>query len=172
MNGEIHLESKEGIASTFTLSIELHLCKDAKQKRSISTSGEDGASKHYQGRVLVAEENKTNQMLIALLLKEYDLHVTIAEDGKEAFEAFKSSRFDLVLMDENMPYMTGIESLRHIREHEKLNNLSKTPIVALSANVMQEDQKHFLEAGMDDFLAKPIESGELERVLRRFLEAL
>jgi len=123
----------------------------------------------FTGTVLVAEDNKTNQLLIQILLDEYGLTYTFANDGLEAVEALKSSRYDLILMDENMPNMTGVQAVGKIREYEKPMQCRPTPIVALTANVMEEDKKRFSDAGMNDFLAKPIDTVELERVLKRFL---
>jgi CheY-like chemotaxis protein len=123
----------------------------------------------FKGNILVAEDNKTNQMLIKILLEDYGLQYVLANDGLEALQKFKESKFDLVLMDESMPNMTGTEALIEILKYEKENALEHTPIVALSANVMAEDKKRFIELGMDDFLTKPIDTKELERVFKQFL---
>lgn len=125
----------------------------------------------YQGHILVAEDNKTNQLLIKVLLDDYGIQYTIANDGVEAVEAFKTSHFDLVLMDENMPNMTGVQAVEEIREYEHDKDKQSTPIVALTANVMREDRERFRNAGMDDFLAKPIDTKELERILSRYLSS-
>lgn len=125
----------------------------------------------YKGHILVAEDNKTNQMLITLLLDDYGLTYTVVKDGFEAVEAFKTSDFGLVLMDENMPNMTGVQAVEKIREYEHENQKPSTPIVALSANVMKKDRDRFRNVGMDDFLAKPIDTEELERVLSRYLSS-
>ena len=123
----------------------------------------------YQGHVLVAEDNQTNQLLIKILLDEYKLQYTIVNDGLEAVDAFINSHFDLVLMDENMPNMTGVEAVKEIRLYEADKQKVFTPVVALTANVMAEDRERFHQAGMNDFLAKPIDTSELERILKRFL---
>lgn len=126
-------------------------------------------SNTYHGHVLVAEDNKTNQLLIKILLDDYDLQYTLVNDGVEAVDTFKTSGFDLVLMDENMPNMTGVQAVEKIRAYEVENQKVFTPIIALTANVMEEDRERFLNAGMNDFLAKPIDTSELERILRKFL---
>ena len=133
--------------------------------------GEENLSqtKTYEGHILVAEDNKTNQILVKILLEEYDLTYTIANDGLEAVEAFKNEDFNLVLMDENMPNMTGVQAVQEIRQYEADENKTFTPIIALTANVMEEDKERFRNAGMNDFLAKPIDTAELERILTRFL---
>lgn len=172
MGGDISLSSKEGEGSTFTLSLPLESCESGEieyLKERESELVEDFDYSKLSGNILVAEDNKMNQMLMKILLQEYSLEPTIAEDGLEALNIFNSSKFDLILMDESMPNMTGIEAIYKIREHEDKNALKHTPIVALTANVMEEDRERFFEAGADDFIAKPIDMAELNRVLKRFL---
>jgi len=106
----------------------------------------------FEGHILVVEDNKTNQMLIKLLLMDYGLTFKLANDGVEAVEMFQKEKFDLVLMDENMPNKNGLEAMREIKEYEKENTLQFTPIVALTANALESDKKRFLEAGMDGFM--------------------
>jgi signal transduction histidine kinase/CheY-like chemotaxis protein len=172
MGGDISLFSKEGQGSTFTLSLPLENCESGEieqLKEEESEPAEDFDFSNLSGNILVAEDNKMNQMLMEILLQEYSLKPTIAEDGLEALRLFNSSKFDLILMDESMPNMTGVEAIYKIREHESKNALKPTPIVALTANVMEEDREKFFEAGADDFIAKPIDMAELNRVLKRFL---
>ena len=126
-------------------------------------------TKSFHGHILIAEDNKTNQLLITILLDDYDLQYTLVNDGVEAVDAFKTSDFDLVLMDENMPNMTGVQAVEKIRSYEVENQKVFTPIIALTANVLEEDRERFLNSGMNDFLAKPIDISELERILRKFL---
>lgn len=123
----------------------------------------------YEGKILVVEDNKTNQVLMQVLLADYGLEYTIADDGLKAVEAFKASDYDLVLMDENMPNMNGIEAFKEIRAYEEKEHKEKTPVIALTANVMKEDRVRFIDIGMDDFLAKPIDTEELVRIFKRFL---
>jgi len=124
----------------------------------------------FSGNVLVAEDNKTNQMLIKLILMDYELDFKIANDGVEAVEMFKEGSYDLVLMDENMPNLNGLGAMEKIKEYEKENNLEKTPIIALTANALKSDIEKFLSAGMDGFVAKPIDTAILESELSRFLK--
>ncbi|HIP14225.1 MAG TPA: response regulator, partial [Sulfurimonas autotrophica] len=121
-------------------------------------------SEKYYGKILVAEDNPVNQTLITELLKERGLDVTIVENGIKALEELDKNQHDLVLMDVNMPKMDGIEATKKLRE-----NGFRTPIVALTANVMAEEKSSYMKAGMNDFLSKPIETIALERVLQKFL---
>ncbi len=151
----------------------LGLCevfRELTQKGHSRASGQEALSHpHYQGRLLVAEDNPTNQMLIEILLNEYDIRFDMANDGLEALSMYQNGSYDLILMDENMPNMTGLEAFKEIRAYEEQKALPAVPVVALTANVMEEDRIRFTEAGMSDFLAKPLDTDELERVLARFL---
>ena len=119
----------------------------------------------YSGRVLVAEDNETNQILISALLEERNIEYKIVQNGKEALEAALAQRYDLILMDVNMPVMDGIEAIKQLRE-----NGYDAPIVTLSADVIQSDIERFRAAGADDTLPKPIETALLDAVLVRYLK--
>ncbi len=123
----------------------------------------------FEGSILVAEDNKTNQMLISLILDDYGLKYTIVNNGLEAVEIFKKKRFNLVLMDENMPELNGIGAMKQIKKYENKKSLLMTPILALTASILDTDKEMFLNAGMDGFIAKPINNNELESELSRFL---
>jgi len=114
--------------------------------------------------ILVAEDNEVNQMFIEIILKEYEIQVDIVENGKLAVEQFKSNKYDLILMDINMPILGGIEATKEIRQTD-----SEIPIIALTANAMVGDREKFLAEGMTDYLTKPIDIKELERVLKQYL---
>jgi signal transduction histidine kinase/CheY-like chemotaxis protein len=172
MGGKTSLSSTLGEGSTFTLSLPIQIC-DASDEctldKDTTYSAEDFDYSRLSGHILVAEDNKMNQTLMKILLEEYNLECTIASDGLEAVEMFISSKYNLILMDDSMPNMTGIEALKKIRTYERKNALKPTPIVALTANVMEDDKMKFFEAGADDFIAKPIDILEFNRVLERFL---
>lgn len=157
------------LAPYTTLDLITALNSISQDKETIEVQEVISSSQTYQGHILVAEDNKTNQLLIKLLLDDYGIQYTIANDGIEAVDAFKNATFDLILMDENMPNMTGVQAVEKIREYEVEDQKVSTPIVALTANVMKEDRERFRNAGMDDFLAKPIDTKELERILEAFL---
>ncbi|MDF1874957.1 response regulator [Sulfurimonas sp. SAG-AH-194-I05] len=123
----------------------------------------------FSGKVLVAEDNKTNQMLIKLILMDYGIDFDIANDGVEAVAMFKECDYDMVLMDENMPNKNGIEAMLEIKEYEITKALILTPIIALTANALESDKVRFLEAGMDGFVSKPIDTKELEAEFSKYL---
>jgi diguanylate cyclase (GGDEF)-like protein len=125
-----------------------------------------GSRREY--RVLVVEDNRTNQMVAAGMLNINNCQCEFAGNGREAVEAARSRRFDLILMDCNMPEMDGYEATAHIRNYEE-QLARRTPIVAMTANTQQGDAEKCLAAGMDDYLAKPITLVELRRKLERWL---
>ncbi|WP_323767903.1 response regulator [Antarctobacter sp.] len=111
--------------------------------------------------VLVAEDNATNRLVIQKLLAGSGATLEMATNGEEAFERYQRLRPDLVLMDVSMPVMNGYEATRHIRALEAQANLAACPIVALTANALPEDENACREAGMSDFLTKPVRRAEL-----------
>jgi len=95
----------------------------------------------------------------------------MTENGADAVELFSGSHWDIVLMDVQMPTMGGMEATKLIRAHELLNHSPRTPIVALTANARLEDRQECLDAGMDDFIAKPLDQEALAHVLRKYSRA-
>lgn len=117
-------------------------------------------------RILLAEDNTTNQQLIRALVERLGHDLSIVANGLEAVHAIRHGSFDLVLMDVNMPEMDGIEAARAIRALE--GDASSIPVVALTANAMQGDRERFLDAGMDDYLAKPIDREAFTLMMGRY----
>ncbi|HYP14444.1 MAG TPA: response regulator [Bryobacteraceae bacterium] len=124
------------------------------------------ASNGVQLRVLLTEDNPVNQLLARRLIEKLGHTVAIANDGVEAVELFDPTAIDVILMDIQMPRMDGFEASRAIRAKEKEQNVSRrTPIVALTAHALAGDRERCLDAGMDEYLTKPIHTKELARVL-------
>jgi diguanylate cyclase (GGDEF)-like protein len=119
-------------------------------------------------RILVAEDNRTNQMVAAGMLAMNGCACEFASNGREALEAARSGEFDLILMDCSMPEMDGYESTAHIRAYEETLG-RRTPLVAMTANTQRGDAEKCLAAGMDDYLAKPITLVELRQKLDKWL---
>lgn len=120
-------------------------------------------------RVLVAEDNEVNQLVIRHMLPPRTYEVTIAANGLEAVSEFSQGLFDIVLMDVSMPVMDGYEAAKRIRAIEAEKGREKTPIVCLTAHVMSHDVEASMAAGMDDFLSKPISQDKLAKVIARCL---
>jgi len=118
-------------------------------------------------KILLAEDNRVNQILGMSLLKKWGHEVTLAANGKEAFEEWKSGSYQLVLMDVQMPEMDGIEATRRIREEEQQRD-GHVPIIALTAHALAGDQEKCLEAGMDGYVSKPLRINELREAISEF----
>ncbi|MBS2034914.1 response regulator [bacterium] len=116
---------------------------------------------------LLAEDNPIGQTVMRLLLEERHFKVSCVEDGQDAVDRFRQESFDVIFMDVQMPRMDGLEATRLIRQMEEDLGRSQTMIVALTAQAFDQDRKLCLEAGMNEFLAKPIVAPELERILLR-----
>jgi two-component system sensor histidine kinase/response regulator len=123
-------------------------------------------------KILLAEDNIVNQKLALKMLEKRGHHVTIVSNGLEALDALDVERFDLVLMDVQMPHMDGLEATKHVRDSEKEDE--HIPIIAMTAHAMKGDREMCLSAGMDDYVSKPIMADELfsviERVSGQFLD--
>jgi protein-histidine pros-kinase len=121
--------------------------------------------------ILVAEDNPVNQKLVSAMLSKLGHRVVVAEDGHKAVERFTLGRFDLVLMDNQMPVLGGLEAMLEIRAVERARAQKRTPIVAVTADAMAGDRDRFLAAGMDDYLSKPFRAAELASLIDRHLAA-
>ena len=110
-----------------------------------------------------------NQLVLRTLLSQLGCEVTLVGDGAQALEAFRTARWDVVLMDIQMPNMDGLEATRAIRALERGQGLGRTPLVALTANAMPDQIAEYRAAGFDDHLSKPIDAGDLLAVLNRAL---
>jgi len=118
-------------------------------------------------KILLVEDNLLNQRVVTFSLKKYDHEVTIANNGLEAVEKFGENKFDVILMDIMMPVMDGLEATVKIREAEKKYGIEKrTPIIALTANTMDNDKEKCMSYGMDEFLAKPFDIEKLNVIFK------
>lgn len=128
-----------------------------------------GPTSMRAARILLAEDNAVNQLLAKRLLSRWNHHVSIANDGQEALNQFDNHEYDVILMDMQMPFVSGIEACQRIRAIEREQGLRHTIIIALTANAMESDRQRCLDAGMDDYLSKPIHSVDLQRTLEKYL---
>ena len=167
MGGSINVESREGHGSTFTVELPLQRGKPASlQSVDAAPATDDGDL-----RLLAAEDNPTNQQVLAAVLGSLGIEVHIVPDGKEAVEAWRTGSYDLILMDIQMPVMDGITAASTIREAEKKTGRRRTPIVALTANALTHQVEEYLAVGMDAHVAKPIEIAKLYDAISAVLNA-
>lgn len=118
-------------------------------------------------KILLVEDNLLNQRVVTFSLKKYNHEVIIANNGVEAVERYSSDSFDVILMDIMMPVMDGLEATVKIREVENQNGVGRrTPIIALTANTMDNDKEKCLSYGMDEFMAKPFDIEKLKKIFR------
>lgn len=143
--------------STFFFNVKVGTCEEIQEKQPST----EVCFNHE--KVLVAEDNKTNQMLIRLLLEDLNLDVEMVDDGKKAVEVYQDT-FALVLMDINMPNMNGTEAMQVIKK-----NHPHSIIVALTANAMSEDKENYIDLGFDAYLSKPIDTEALIKALERLI---
>lgn len=160
MEGKIFVESDEENGSLFYFSVPFRIEKDPIEDKT------DLVEEIYQNartyNILLAEDNKINQMVAQRLLEKVGHKVSIAEDGLEAIALWKANDFDLILMDMQMPRMDGLEACQTIRSLETGVGI---PIIALTANAMERDKERCLDMGMNGFLSKPFHPNDLYLIL-------
>lgn len=156
MGGNISVQSKEEVGSTFIVEIPLKIVKASEHKKDhkedpavISISG------HKRARILVAEDEPVNQQVIGKLLGMAGFSYDIADNGEKAVELFKQKKYDAALFDVQMPIMDGLAATQAIRVIEKKDHLRRLPIIAVTARAMFGDKERILEAQLDDYIAKP-----------------
>jgi CheY-like chemotaxis protein/HPt (histidine-containing phosphotransfer) domain-containing protein len=125
-------------------------------------------AEYCQKRVLVAEDNATNQLVATKMLEKLGCRCDVAANGREAITALQAIPYDLILMDCQMPEMDGFEATRRIRKGDAGSERASTPVIAMTAWAMQGDREKCLEAGMDDYVPKPVDFPDLRKVLERW----
>ena len=179
MNGSIGVISASGVGSDFWFCIPFDVQIQQKPHAALIPSS-PGSTKNencFGGRairILLAEDNEVNQLVAQGMFGKCGLHADVVGNGKKALEALASTPYDIVFMDIQMPVMDGIEATRKIRSGKVSGPspdvpVSKIPIVALTAHAMQGDRQRFLDAGMDDYITKPLNSDAIRTTLERWL---
>ncbi|MGR8931211.1 MAG: ATP-binding protein [Gammaproteobacteria bacterium] len=171
MGGSIKLSSKENVGSSFTFTVILGVGEpvvtDANHDPAIARQTIDQQIKPIQGaRVLLVEDNEINRIVAVELLRKLKLDVDVAENGLIALEKLKIENYDCVLMDVQMPIMDGYEATRRLKKITACENI---PVIARTANVLDEDRQRCLEAGMIDYIRKPILPATLYATLSKWI---
>jgi len=164
MGGRIDVETEVGVGSTFRVTVRLPR-GTAKKLVSADTSFEADIDAAQGLLILVAEDNEVNQQVVTAMLENLGHRCDIAADGLEVLAKLPTRPYDLVLMDIQMPNLDGLAATRRIRSMK--SDISRIPIVALTANAMVEDRQAYMDAGMNDHVAKPVEMKELARAINR-----
>ncbi len=169
MGGELTYHPNKTRGSVFTATMQVDL---GEREASDDTEKPLDAEKlltSKKWRVLAAEDNKTNRMVLELLLQRYDFDIQIVEDGAALVKAFQAVPSDIILMDVNMPVLCGLEAAARIRVFERAKRMTPVPIIALTANAMTHQVSDYLRRGMDAHVAKPIRREELAEVMAALL---
>jgi signal transduction histidine kinase/HPt (histidine-containing phosphotransfer) domain-containing protein/ActR/RegA family two-component response regulator len=169
MGGNIGFESGEGNGTRFTITVPLRELSAVESTEFTDTETEATQTLPPTASALVVEDNATNKLIAVALLNLIGLQtVETAENGLEAIEKLSSARYDIVLMDLQMPVMDGLEAISVIRDPSSSVLEHGVPVVAMTANVLPGDKERCLAAGMSDYISKPVFLAELRRVVQRF----
>ncbi len=172
MGGEISVESKVGEGTTFHFTIEAESGTPSTVKPKIEDTSagvaDAGFSKKYPARILVADDNEVNQSIIKVQLEKLGYQPVVVKNGLEVIQALEKQMFDLIFMDVKMPVMDGLEASRQItKEHIR----SERPgIIAMTGFALDEDKEKCFEAGMDDYILKPIRIDDIRNIITRWVQ--
>ncbi len=171
MNGEINVESEENVGSKFCFTAVFGMVKE---KIKVNKKGIDNqklmlTNNQDRKKILLAEDDEVSRNMVTIMLKQKGFVVIAVENGIEALAAFEKDKFDLILMDVNMPYMDGHSATTKIRAMEKQKN-DHTPIIAMTAYALKGDREKCLELGMDDYISKPISLDQALELIGKYIK--
>ncbi|MBF0574114.1 MAG: response regulator, partial [Desulfamplus sp.] len=177
MGGEVGVKSTKGVGSIFWFTVKFEkniklfgteIITNNVCEASESTLHKPNLS---NAKILLAEDNIMNQKVALAMLRKSSITIDIANNGKEAVEAARKNHYDLILMDMQMPELDGIEATKIIRSCHNNNLNSKIPIVAMTANATIGDRQQCFDAGMNDYISKPVDSDELLLILSKYISS-
>jgi len=166
MNGSISISSKEGEGTSVYVSLPFRI-PESLQYDTIGLQFQKQENKIMDSKVLLVDDDETTQLYIRTLLEKQGCKVTVAGNGEKALSILEDDEFDCILMDVQMPVLDGVEATIQIRS--SYCNFKNIPIIAMTSYAMSGDREKFLDAGMDDYIAKPVDKDELLEVLERNL---
>ena len=162
MGGTIQIDSEKGKGTCVEIRIPMRISNDKPKQEIVEIIHMQKSLKGL--RVLAAEDNELNRMVLQVILKKCEVVLSIAQNGQEAIDLIQEKKFDIVLMDVQMPLVDGLEATKYIRDELKLN----TPIIGLSANAMREEVEICRQAGMNDYLVKPYSERALVEIMKKW----
>jgi two-component system, sensor histidine kinase len=159
--GNISVKSNKGQGSTFEFEIEIE--EGVEQSNDLTTNTQNNILILKGVKILLVEDNEMNQLLAKTIIQDWGSYVEVANNGIEAINKLKGQQYDLILMDLQMPQMGGFEATKIIRDELEI----ETPIIALTANALKDDEMKCLEAGMNDYISKPFKEEDLYRKIKK-----
>ena len=176
MGGSIRVHSRLGEGSEFTVTIPQEIMSDEPlgnlddKLNGKKTTGENYKEifKAPKARILIVDDVAVNHKVIKLLLKTTEIQINTANSGQQCLEMYEKDHYDLILLDHMMPEMDGIETLNRMIGSDRYNK-ERTPVIALTANAIQGAEKEYIDAGFTDYLTKPVQGTDLERMILKYL---
>ena len=169
MNGKIVVQSVYGKGSKFTVSIDQRIISVAPEPTRQAAKSESKIIDASGARILLVDDNELNIKVASVLLKKYNFTIDSCTSGLACLAKIKNNeQYDIIFLDDMMPKMNGRETLKKLKEKADFN----TPVIALTANAITGMKQEYLDCGFDDYLAKPIEKPELERIIKKYLNKL
>ncbi len=174
MGGDITVTSKPDMGSTFKLTLPMvnqYKVIADEENSDVKTNKRDRLIPNIQGEssALIADDYEGNIIILGYLMDDIGLKYDVANNGEEALKMWEAKRYDIILMDVQMPVMDGLSATQKIRQAEKKNGFDTTPIIGMTAHALVEDKQKCIDAGMTDYLSKPIDSQKLKQKIYNYL---